>query len=399
MLTVKLTLPRPHPGQMTVIREARRFNVVNCGRRFGKSTLGLNRVADPVVLAYPVAWFAPSYKLMIEIWREALTLLRPIIKRKNRQERRIEFVTGGLLEFWSLDNPDAARGRRYKRLIVDEAALVRGLVDVWNLALRATLVDFSGDAFFLSTPKGRNGFWQMWQWGQDPALSEWASWQMPTGSNPKIRPAEIEAMRLGMPERVFAQEIEAKFLEDAGSVFRRVVDAATAVALDGPRPNSNYVMGVDFARSNDFTVLTVVDLNTHEVVYIDRFNQVDYAVQVGRLRACYERFRPYVIIAEQNSMGGPLVETLQQQGLPVQGFVTTNATKTQIVDSLALAFERGDIRIPSDPVLIGELQAFEMDRLPSGLIRYGAPSGQHDDCVMSLALAWSGVYDAQPLLF
>lgn len=399
MPTVNLTLPRPHPGQMTVIREARRFNVVNCGRRFGKSTLGLNRVADPTVLTYPVAWFAPSYKLMIEIWREALTLLQPVINRKNQQERRIEFITGGLLEFWSLDNPDAARGRRYKRLIVDEAALVRNLVDVWNLALRATLVDFAGDAFFLSTPKGRNGFWQMWQWGQDPALGEWASWQMPTSANPKIRPAEVEAMRLGMPERVFAQEIEAKFLEDAGSVFRRVVDAATAVALDAAKENSNYVMGVDFARSNDFTVLTVVDLNAHEVVYLDRFNQVDYAVQVGRLRACYERFRPHVIIAEQNSMGGPLVETLQQQGLPVQGFVTTNATKVQIVDALALAFERGDIRILPDPVLIGELQAFEMDRLPSGLIRYGAPSGQHDDCVMSLALAWSGVYDAQPLLF
>lgn len=384
---------------MTVIREARRFNVVNCGRRFGKSTLGLNRIADPTTLTYPMAWFAPSYKLMIEIWREALMLLRPIIRRKNQQERRIEFVTGGLLEFWSLDNPDAARGRRYKRLIVDEAALVRNLVDVWNLALRATLVDFAGDAYFLSTPKGRNGFWQLWQWGQDPAVTEWRSWQMPTGTNPKIRPAEIEAMRLGMPERVFAQEIEARFLEDAGSVFRRVVDAATAVALDGPANNGNYVMGVDFARSSDFTVLTVVDLYTHELVYLDRFNQIDYAVQVGRLRACYERFRPHVIIAEQNSMGGPLVETLQQQGLPVQGFVTTNATKVQIVDSLALAFERGDIRILPDPVLIGELQAFEMDRLPSGLIRYGAPTGQHDDCVMSLALAWSGVYDAQPLLF
>lgn len=399
MSILKLTLPRPHPGQMTVIREARRMNVVNCGRRFGKSTLGLNRIADPLTLAYPMAWFAPSYKLMIEIWREALTLLRPIIRRKNQQERRIEFVTGGLLEFWSLDNPDAARGRRYKRLIVDEAALVRNLVDVWNLALRATLVDYAGDAYFFSTPKGRNGFWQLWQWGQDPAMSDWRSWQMPTGTNPKIRPTEIEAMRLGMPERVFAQEIEARFLEDAGSVFRRVVDAATAVALDGAAENGNYVMGVDFARSNDFTVLTVVDLNTHELVYLDRFNQVDYAVQVGRLRACYERFRPHVIIAEQNSMGGPLVETLQQQGLPVQGFVTTNATKVQIVDSLALAFERGDIRILPDPVLIGELQAFEMDRLPSGLIRYGAPTGQHDDCVMSLALAWSGVYDAQPLLF
>ena len=97
-------------------------------------------------------------------------------------------------------------------------------------------------------------------------------------------------------------------------------------------------------------------------------------------------------------MGGPLVEALQRMDLPVQPFTTTNATKASIVDALALAFERGDIRIPNDATLIAELQAFELDKLPSGLIRYAAPAGFHDDCVMSLALAWSGVGNGQSLL-
>ena len=64
-----------------------------------------------------------------------------------------------------------------------------------------------------------------------------------------------------------------------------------------------------------------------------------------------------------------------------------------------LAFERGEIKIIPDPVLIAELQAFEMERLPSGMLRYSAPSGYHDDCVMSLALAWHGVYDTGPLVY
>ncbi len=90
-------------------------------------------------------------------------------------------------------------------------------------------------------------------------------------------------------------------------------------------------------------------------------------------------------------MGGPVVEQLQRDGLPVVGFVTTNASKSAIVESLCLAFERGMITIPDDPVLIGELQAFEGKKLPSGMTRYSAPEGQHDDTVMSLAFAWSGL--------
>ena len=90
-------------------------------------------------------------------------------------------------------------------------------------------------------------------------------------------------------------------------------------------------------------------------------------------------------------MGEPLIEQLQRQGLPVAAFNTASATKTQAIEALALAFERGDLRILGDQTLIGELQAFEMERLPSGLVRYGAPEGMHDDMVMSLALAWTAL--------
>jgi hypothetical protein len=87
-------------------------------------------------------------------------------------------------------------------------------------------------------------------------------------------------------------------------------------------------------------------------------------------------------------MGEPLIEQLQRQGLPVQPFITTNATKAAAIDALSLAFERGELTILSDPVLVGELQAYEAQRLPSGMLRYTAPEGMHDDTVISLALAW-----------
>ena len=89
-------------------------------------------------------------------------------------------------------------------------------------------------------------------------------------------------------------------------------------------------------------------------------------------------------------MGQPIIEQLQRDNLPVWGFTTTNATKAKAVDDLALAFEQGNIKIINNPILISELQAYEGERLPSGLIRYSAPEGMHDDCVMSLMMGWQG---------
>ena len=97
------------------------------------------------------------------------------------------------------------------------------------------------------------------------------------------------------------------------------------------------------------------------------------------------------MLFRSNSIGGPNIEALQAEGLPVRGFTTTNESKQQIMVALQLAFERGDIRIPDDPVLIAELEAFEATRLPSGRWRYEAPAGMHDDMVISLALALEAV--------
>jgi hypothetical protein len=188
------------------------------------------------------------------------------------------------------------------------------------------------------------------------------------------------------------------FLDDAGGVFRRVTNAATATETPAEKGHE-YAIGVDWGKSGDFTVLSVLDIADKRMVALDRFNRIDYVVQRGRLAAMHERYNATVIIAESNSMGEPIIEQLQRDGLPVRGFTTTNATKAQAIEALGLAFERGDIRILPDPVLIGELQAYEMERLPSGMTRYSAPDGMHDDCVMSLALAWQALADTGPLIY
>jgi hypothetical protein len=382
-----LTLPQPHAAQQAVIDGARRFNVLCCGRKWGKTQCGMDRLIHPALQGKPVAWFSPTYRQLADVWRELQLRLRPITRDLNQVERRLELRGGGVIECWSLDSPDAGRGRGYACAVIDEAALVPNLEAAWQEGVRPMLTEYRGSAWFLSTPKGTaNFFHTLFQKGQDPAQVDWASWQMPTASNPYIAPEEIEAARQDVTELAFAQEYLAQFVTWAGSVFRRILDA-----IGEPPAHSAAIIGVDWGRTNDYTVFTAVSASG-QVLAIDRFRGIEYTIQRGRLQAFWQRLggRAF-ILGEENNMGGVLIEQLQRDGLPVVGFNTTHSSKAAIIDSLCLAFERGIIKIPNDPVLIGELQSFEARPLPSGLMRYCAPEGLHDDCVMSLAIAWAGL--------
>jgi hypothetical protein len=398
---VRIVLPALHSAQRRIVAEAGRWNVLACGRRFGKTVLGTDRLIQAALHGTPVAFFSPTHKMLAGVWRSVRDTLQPVVQRANAQQHRLELLTGGLVEMWSLEHADAVRGRKYRRVVIDEAAMVPDLERAWQMVIRPTLADLQGDAWLLSTPRGRDFFWQCFIKGQRSgagSLSGWRSWQMPTSANPHIRASEVEAARQELPERVFRQEFLAAFLDDAGSVFRHINEAATAIPQHAAQPGHAYVMGVDWGRQADYTVLAVIDSTTRELVALDRFNQIDYQVQLGRLDALAERFGPAVILAEQNSIGLPLLEQVQRLGLPVQPFVTSNASKMRLIDGLALAFEQGTLRVLDDPVLLSELHAFELTRLPSGMLRYGAPPGQHDDCVMALALAWSACQDSGSLL-
>ena len=351
-----------------------------------------------VLAGYPVGVMFPTYKMLSEVWREFVNVFAPLKKDKSEQEHRLELITGGVIEMWSAEAADAVRGRKYKRLIFDECAMVGNLMDIWNAVLRPTLVDLKGDAYFKSTPKGRNGFWQLFTLGQDPQNAEWKSWQFPTSANPTIPASEIEAMKTTMPEMIYRQEILAEFVDDQGGVFRRVQEAAVLQPRE-PERGRQYVAGVDVASSVDFTVVSVLDAESKEMVYMDRFNRVDYPVLIDRLEAVYNRYRLTSMVVESNSIGRPVIDELVTRGLNIVPFTTTSATKQAIIQSLQAAFENGLIRVLDEPVLIGELLSFESKRNNSGGFSYSAPGGMHDDCVMSLAIAWHGATSGSVILW
>ena len=390
MRTLRIHQPKPLEWQQRVKTERARYNVLCVGRRAGKTVLLQDLCTEPPVLPYPVGWFSPTYKDMLEVWDEMTLRLAPVARRISTQDRRIENIAGGVLEFWSLENIHAGRGRKYRRVLIDEAAKVSTLLGTWNLAIRPTLADYRGDAYFASTPLGRNGFWQLYQYGQDELRRNWRAWHLPSTVNPHIAADEIADMRANMPDMNFRQEILAEFIDDGVAVIRFVDEAVRDELPLGPASRSTCVAGIDWALTNDYTVCAVIDASTGLCVAVDRFNGVDYALQRERIAALCRHWRVASVVGEQNSMGKPNNDELRRMGLRVRDFTTTNTTKADIIEDLAAAFEHRRICIPRHAALIDELKALRSERLPGGGVRYSAPEGLHDDCAIALALAWHG---------
>lgn len=385
---MQIKLPPLHPGQVEIHKSPARFKVVCCGRRWGKTRMG-TREAAYVALAHTgnrVQWIAPDFQRA----GEGFELLWQISQRipgagRIKSERRIN-IGQGMVEVRSADDPDQLRGAGLDLAILDEAAYMPE--QAWHV-LRPALSDRKGKAIFISTPNGKNWFWRLFNRGLDPLNTDWRSWQKPTSDNPFIDPEEIEQARRDSPPLVFAQEYLAEFTDDQDSVFRHFRNCVYGpLGMFAYSTEGRYCMGVDLAQVADFSVLTVIDREINKVVDLERFNQIDWAEQRRRIHRMADNWHCDSVLVEGNSIGGPNIEALRSEGLQVEAFQTTSESKAELIRELAYALETGKLQIPDHADLLRELEVFEIRRLPSGTFRYSAPSGLHDDCVMSLALAW-----------
>lgn len=385
----QIVLPKAHPGQARIWRNAKRFNVVNCGRRFGKTDFGKTRLlagSKGAFAGYPVAWFAPSYKYLADVWRSMLTTLQPAIVEKNRTEWRIGLTTGGVIDFWTLDDPDAGRGRKYGRIVVDEAAKCRYLEQAWNESIRPTLSDYQGEADFLSTPKGRNYYATLYERG-DPGShayrAGWASFRMPTSSNPYIRKSEIEEARLDLPDLVFRQEYEAEFVDFAGTAVKREWLEYGDPFRKWPRSLLRIGVGVDLAISQretaDWTALVVVAIDPDGHVWIIHterarltFNQTLEAIK----RVAEATDADIVGVEQVQYQAAVVQELLRTTSLPVRGLDAERDKLTRFLP-LQTRFERHMVHLDEylPAVFEGELLSF--------------PEGDHDDQVDALVHAYA----------
>jgi hypothetical protein len=151
------------------------------------------------------------------------------------------------IEFRSADNSESLRGEGVHAAVIDEAAYwsQESFVSVWT-----TLTRTRGKLRIISTPKGRNWFFDQWAkgWFEDQREEnpEYWSYQLPTECNPTVpRESLVEAQRQ-LPDDVYRQEYLAEFLKDSAGVFRHIIDCEASTELDGPEQGASYVMGIDW---------------------------------------------------------------------------------------------------------------------------------------------------------
>lgn len=357
------------------------------GRRWGKTLMAGTYALACANHGGAVAWIVPTYKNARPVWRFCERMVAHLdgIVRINRTDRLVEFPSGGWLAIYSADNDVAIRGEAFDVSIVDEAAQISP--ETYTDVILPTLADRDGRSLLISTPKGLNWFHTEFINAKGDGVDR-AAWQAPTAANPmpQIQRAAVLA-RERVSERAYLQEWLAEFVSD-GQVFRKVKEACRAKPQAQRVDGHEYVMGVDWGKVDDATVFSVGDATTFEQVHVERMNRVDYHLQLGRLAILAQKFRPRLIVTDAIAMGAPLLEQCGQMGLPVWGWTATNATKAVAVESLSLGFEQMTLAILDDEAQRGELLAYDTTRTPSGLSKYGAPEGMHDDYVSALILMW-----------
>ena len=208
-----------HSAQKDIVAGLTGLDVLRCGRRFGKTTLLEDVVGGRALKGKQIGWFAPNYKLLVPSYRRILKILKPVIERSSKIDSIIELETGGALEFWTLNDPDAGRSRFYDLVVIDEASLVPDLQEIWEQSIRPTLMDKGGKAIMAGTPKGidpSNFFHTVCT--QKERL-RWNEFHMPTWANPTLDKASVDNLINEYPPLVYQQEVRAEFVDWSGAKF------------------------------------------------------------------------------------------------------------------------------------------------------------------------------------
>jgi hypothetical protein len=199
----------------------------------------------------------------------------------------------------------------------------------------------------------------------------------------------VEDTRRNEPDWRYRALCEGEFFDEGSMVFRGIRECATG-ALQPPEPGRRYVGGLDLARLVDYVVLTIVDELTGAVVSWERWHRTSWTETVRRVAVTAQRYNAAVRV-DQTGVGDMPVEELSKAGVRVIGIKFSAASKADMIEHLGGLIEKRRISYPPIDVLIGELEAIEGETSPSGVAKYGAPPGMHDDCVISLGLACWGL--------
>lgn len=409
-----IELPPLTPAQELICACEARFRVLACGRRFGKSVGcgGYEAMTESISKDNALTWWVTPTQKEFESALEAMNNVTHDIKSiKHRiNQAKIHcftFPNGSVVQFHTGKDPENLRGRGLTLAILDEFSDMHP--NTWSV-LRPALSDREGRALFLSSPKGHNELYRLynkcsvfvesdgtgqenWEYHKEKEGDPlWMGFRFTTYDNPIVKFEEIEQMRKDMTDRQFRQEVLAQFIEDSSSVFSNVYEMAIS-APTLPQEGHVYVFGVDLAQVNDYTCVIVIDVTEMRQVKCLLTNNKSWESIMGEIVYLSDQYNPVAVWIEDNN-NSSVVERLRATGVKAIPFHTGPQTKGPLIEMWAMAIEHEEMMLLNDREVINQHLAYEVEQTRMGNLRYGAPGGQHDDIVMASAIAYYGVAQA-----
>ena len=382
----------PHTKQkemITSILESKsKFHVACVGRQFGKSLMAMNLVLYWGINRGPAKclWVSPVYSQTDKVQKELMAAIGEsgLVKSCNYSSNEITLKNGTQILFRSAERYDNIRGLTCDYGVIDEAAFCKD--EAWQEAIRPVFMVRGKKVLFISTPKGKNFFYDLYQLGVSEDYPQYCNYTGTSYDTPYIDPIDIMDAKKTLPENVFKQEYLAAFIDSGGEVFSNL-DKNTFAQY--PRPQGKIFCGIDLGKQEDYTVATFVD-SRGQIVDIYRSNAQEWTTMVNEILIRIRKHNATVMI-EVNSIGDVIFEMVKKQWQDTHPFVTTSKSKQEIIEGLILDMNDVAITIPDVGLfswLYNELSMFTYSYNPkTRSIKYGHPSGQHDDTVISLAIA------------
>lgn len=354
----------------------------SCRRSF--KTMGATRYIIEKLLDTPNTtgiWVDTINKNIDRYFERYFKPLVSQITEWNYQKKTLQFINGSYLDFGSAESPENMEGFEYDYFILNEAGIILKKDSLWDNTLRPMFKNAKGGRI-IGTPKGKNKFHKLCNFEDE----NWTHYHFTIYDCPFYQKDETEKIKKETPQEVWSQEYMAEFIDDTGSVFRKIKSCFISEVHDEPVEGCDYVMSVDLAKHQDFTVCYVADRNTRKVVFQDRFNQVDWGFQKMRIIGLYQKYKCQQIIIDSTGVGDAIFDDLKRANLEIQGFKFSNTSKNTLIQNLSVSMDNQNIFFYPFKELVSELEIFGYEVSPLGTVRYNAPDGYHDDCVISLAL-------------
>lgn len=384
-----------HKTQKSIARDLHRFRVVNCGRRYGKTTLAIEEMKGKVIF-HPkrVAYIAPTYQQARDIvWEQLKKELAPVIITANESRLELKILNKekkeSIIFLRGWEAIETLRGQQFDFIVIDEIASMRNFWQNWYDVIRPTLTDTKGEVLFISTPKGFNHFYDLYN--LELKDTDFKSFHFTSYDNPHLDPAELDKSRAEMPEDSFAQEFLADFRKTEGLVYKEFDRSRHLFGDDdGPIKIAEYTAGIDFGFNHPCAVIHV-KRDTDGVFWV-----TDEWVRTKRTEV---QIAEYVSTCKFNRIypdpeNPSAIQVLNDYGLPVMEVVKGKGSVQTGINKVRELFKQNRLRIHKSCInLINELETYSYKDKDGAQYEPENPIKEHDDALDSLRYNISGQFE------